>query len=57
MNWLLSPLRWLIPSPPVPPDDSESVTRRRHDLERRLERLTREVEVIQRVQGNEGPRQ
>jgi hypothetical protein len=45
---ILSDLLGLRSTPPQRPDD-EAVSRRERDLRERLNRLTQEVEVIQRV--------
>jgi hypothetical protein len=58
MQWLtlLSDLFGLRPASP-PPSDSDSFTRRERDLQARLNRLTQEVDVIQRTDTSEEHRE
>lgn len=53
--WLSGVVSWLPVHPP--PDDQETFARREADLQRRLDRLTNEVNVIQRVDSSEEPEQ
>jgi hypothetical protein len=55
LGWVSAMLGWL--GPRSSKRDSEEFSRREAELRERLERLTREVEVIQRDGTNDEPRQ
>lgn len=55
MHWLMSAIWGALPSL-VPPEDSEAKARREAELRRRFERLSEEVDVIQRTSPDEDHR-